>query len=200
VDRSATADEMVLAFVLAEVDSPRYREKYAFALAAIGADRVHLIDNADLQDARQNAARGRVLGMLRGYGQNNALFAGFPVDTHWRKVSVTPPEIGRFRYANHKVSCVLSGGSRLVADGVKNLDSVQTDENTSVHVKAVANRLTQEETFPPLIAAESAGGPDIVLIEGHTRATAYALSGIPNEITVLIGTSPDMSVCWSTWW
>jgi hypothetical protein len=52
---STTADEMVLAFLQAEVDSPRYRDYYALALTKIGATRATLIDNADLQDARQSS-------------------------------------------------------------------------------------------------------------------------------------------------
>jgi hypothetical protein len=197
---STTADEMVLAFLQAEVDSPRYRDYYALALTKIGATRATLIDNADLQDARQNAARSVILGAFRGYGQNRVLFAGFPIDTCWRKVSVTPAELGHFKYAKHRIWSALTRGTRLVADGATNLDTVQTDENTRVHVRAVAERLAQGDRFPPLIAVQNAGAHDTVLMEGHTRATAYALTGIPDEITVLIGSSTDMSVRWSTWW
>jgi hypothetical protein len=53
----------------------------------------------------------------------------------------------------------------------------------------------QGATFPSLIAATNGDGP-LVLIEGHTRATAYAITNSPAD--VIIGTSPDMTN-WKYW-
>lgn len=190
--RPATADEMVLAFLRGEVDSPTNRGQLVIdAIARIGANRVELLDHADLNDPQQNKARRRVLGETRGYGLGQWLFVGFPDDTTWRLVTVTPAEVKRFRYANCEPWASLSGTSRLVADGVKNLDLVQ---NAVVRpdVFGIAARLPRHQ-FPQLIATQPAGATDIVLMEGHTRATAYALTNMPNEIEVFIGTSPGMA-------
>ena len=65
--RSATTDEMVLAFVRAEMDSPTERGKlFLDVLARICADRATLIDHADLRNPQQNYARRRILGEARG--------------------------------------------------------------------------------------------------------------------------------------
>jgi hypothetical protein len=191
--RAVTVDEMILAFVRAEIDSPTERQQYYIdALAQIGRDRATLIDRADLTDARQNADRRFLLG-VRGYGRNLALFPGFPMDTSWQLVTVTPAEVKLFKYANHREGWAqVSGSSRLVADGVKNLDQVQNPVYKR-NVTGVADRVRRgDRSLQPLIAAQLTGAAEVVLIEGHTRATAYALTDMPDEIEVIIGTSAQM--------
>ena len=61
------------------------------------------------------------------------------------------------------------------------------------NVVGIANRVRQGDRFPALIAVQCAGNADVVLVEGHTRATAYALTGLPDEVEVLIGTSAHMA-------
>ena len=73
----ATENDMVLAFVRAEIDSPRFGGRYHHCLAMLGSD-CRLIDNADVMDAQQNAVRQKLLGCTRGYGKNTALFSDFP--------------------------------------------------------------------------------------------------------------------------
>jgi len=88
--RSATTDEMVLAFVRAEIDSPTERGKlFLDVLARICADRATLIDHADLRNPQQNYARRRILGEARG-----ALSQSFPMDTTNRRLfTVAPTEV-----------------------------------------------------------------------------------------------------------
>jgi hypothetical protein len=42
--------DMVLAFLRAEFDAPRYRDFYLAALRSVGGSRQHLIDDADLDN------------------------------------------------------------------------------------------------------------------------------------------------------
>ena len=189
----ATGEEMVLGFLRAEIESPRYRDQYAAFFRAIGANTTELLERADLQNLQQNNARNSILRMFRGYGEGVALFQGFPDDATWRRITVTPAQIRLFRYANHPVWIKLTGGTRLVADGVTNLGKVQIGEGTSENVRGIARRLERGERFPPLIAVQNAITADMILVEGHTRATAYALSNSPNEIDVLLGTSSGMA-------
>jgi hypothetical protein len=101
--RPVTVDEMVLAFVRAEIESPTDRGKALIhALAQLHEERAQLIDRANLTDERQNRARRSLLGAARGYGQNLYLFRNFPYDTAWRLVTVTPAEVRGFstRIAN----------------------------------------------------------------------------------------------------
>jgi len=56
----ATEDEMVLAFLRAEIDSSRYDEFIATALVRLGFTR-RLIDQPDLTDGPENAGRKKLL-------------------------------------------------------------------------------------------------------------------------------------------
>lgn len=195
--RSASADDMVLAFLRADVESPTERsQSYAHVLTAIGADKVTLLgDRADPKNPQQNDTRSVVLGAVRGYGRDALLFKDFPQNTDWRLVKAIPDEVKSFKYAKHGGCHPLLCSTRIVADGVKNLDRVQIKEikEISDRVTNIADRLRQGERFPPLIAVQHSGIPDVVLVEGHTRATAYALTDSPVEIDVIIGLSPTMN-------
>jgi hypothetical protein len=192
--RAATADEMILSFVQGEIDSPRWKIHYDNALALLRADRAKLVDRGDITDAQQNADRRRVLSAVRGYGRDEYLFKGFPVDTVWRLVTVTLAEVTRFKYMNQDIWSQLSAGTRAVADGAQNLDQLQVEDIHAIRdkVNSIAGDLQKGVGYRPLIGVQCAGTPDLVLIDGHHRATAYARAGSPSEIEVYIGTSARM--------
>jgi hypothetical protein len=80
----------------------------------------------------------------------------------------------------------------MVVDGLKNLDRAHNSVVMG-NVSGIATRLRQGDTFPALIAVECGSyTSQPVLMEGHTRATAYALTDLPGEIEVIIGSSPTM--------
>jgi hypothetical protein len=191
--RAATEDDMVLAFLRGDIETkdPVRSDLYAQVLATLRADKAALIHRGDVHDPQQNRARRMVLS-IRGY-PHSALFQGFPGDTSWRMFKQTPDEVAGFKYANHLPDWSrLSGGTRLVADGVKNLDKA---ENAMIKEKVdgIVARFRQGEIFPPLIAVQCGTGvSDVVLMEGHHRATAYGSEDLLDEIEVIIGTSAQM--------
>jgi hypothetical protein len=191
--RPATTDEMILAFLQGDIDTRTDRaSKYAAALASLDVDRATLIDRGDVNDAQGNNRRRWLLDAVRGYERQIALFVEFPADTQWRLITVTPTEVRRFKYVNHQAGWArVSGSTRLVADGVRNLDQPGNEEIKG-NVTGIADRLRQGKRFPPLIAVQCTGIADVVLMEGHTRATAYALTNLPDEIQAFIGTSRQM--------
>jgi hypothetical protein len=194
--RQATVDEMVLAFLQAEVDSPTERGQFfANGLTDLRADRRTLIDQGNLNDLHENALRAALLS-IRGYRHDKALFTNFPADTTWRLVTVTPAEVMKFKYANDAVAkqpvWARLAPTRLVADGVKNLDQVQ-NAVIKDNVTGTVARVHRGRKLPALIAVQHSGVGGVVLMEGHTRATAYALAGLPEEIEVIIGTSARMN-------
>jgi hypothetical protein len=194
---TATEDEMVLAFLRADIETldPERSKLFADALLTCGADSAALIQRGDVHDPKQNANRRFVLG-VRGYGAKQALFTDFPDGTRWRLVKVTPDEVKGFKYLNRLEHWArASGGTRLVANGMKNLDHAQNAQIKG-NVTGIADRVHRGEGFPPLIAVQCTGGPDVVLMEGHHRATAYALTNLPKEIEVIIGTSVQMGDWW----
>ena len=68
----ATEDEMVLAFLRAEVDSSRFgalfQEWFAQLKERLGLDRELLLNAADLRSVQHNALRKNILRTARGYG------------------------------------------------------------------------------------------------------------------------------------
>lgn len=80
----------------------------------------------------------------------------------------------------------LSGGSRVVHDGSENVDKAPTAEPNS-RIIDVAKAMTRNgQVFEPLIAtAESRDGGHI-LVEGHTRATAYVRARYTGSVEVIV--------------
>src|SRR2546425_34638 len=112
-----TEDEMVLAFVRGEIDSPLYGFR-----AGLGPHAGRIVDHADLADAEGNTARKEVLRQGRGY-PDRLLFQGLPRNVTWRRFRLDPNEVADLRYANHPAWVALSGGTRRVRDGAANVGS-----------------------------------------------------------------------------
>ncbi len=190
----ATEDAIVLAFVQAEIDSARFGAHYAAFLSNSGLERVSIIDRPNLQSDRENRVRRELLTAVRGYGNRTFLFKGFPQNVTWQKVAIEDQDADKLKYANYETWVRLSGGSRLVVDGAKRVEAIQVGENANENIKAVADDLRARKRYPALIAVESEGGGFLILVEGHTRATAYVLARFAQPIEVFVGSSPQMKL------
>lgn len=182
---------MVLAFLQGEIDSPRFGSMYYTWLYNFRLNRADLIDNADLASQEQNAIRIELLKAVRGYRAGKLLFRGFPADVRWLRISLTPEEFPTMKYANHETWVVLSGGSRLVIDGGRNIECIPAGEDANVNIRAVTSALKNGKRYPPLIGVRGEKG-DIILTEGHTRATAYVVAELRENVELLSGSSPLM--------
>jgi hypothetical protein len=189
---SATEDEMVLAFLKAEIDSPCYGPCCQSYLTRLGLDRKPLIDEADIGNAKHNQIRLELLKKCRGYKANQYLFTDFPGDVQWRRVELEPGELKRLKYINLETWTTLTGKTRRVVDGARNVGTIPIDEDTIARIKAVADRITRGDRFPELIVVEG-DGQDLILLEGHTRATAYVLAEPSYPIELLVGSSREMN-------
>jgi hypothetical protein len=188
--RPSTEEEMILAFVKGEVESTNEGEKCRRWLWDHGHDRATVIDNGIPTDLDQNRIRAELLKTFRGY-PDTFLFTGYPRDVEWRRVQADLGELANFRYANVPALTEVSGGTRRVSDGAKNVESGTALEEFSERVKGTVVRIRNNERLPDLIAIE-ADDKQIILVDGHGRATAYVLMGMPDVIEVLIGSSPHM--------
>jgi len=192
---AATEDEMLAAFLRAEIDSSRYGNNFVkTGLAQLGLER-HIIDAPNLTDAAENGARRRLM-QYRGYEARTALFTGFPLDVRWRRVELEARDFETMQYINDARATSphwtnLSDGTRLVSVGARNFRQRLTDPATQ-QIADIAQALRNGRCFPELIAAEAEGG-SLILIEGHSRATAYALEEPVRAVEVLVGSSPSMS-------
>ncbi len=183
--------EMILSFLKAEVDASRYRESVYQNLSAVGFTRDELIECGNLSDATQNSARRTILERYRGFGKNSYLFTGFPADATWRRVELEPHEIDRLLYANEGSWRGLSGGTRNPSQCVQNLTLGQIPPDDAKRIRAVQHEVSRGKRFPELIAAEGQNGK-LILIEGHTRATAYIACRLRENIKLFVASSPSM--------
>lgn len=185
---AASEDDVVLAFLRAEIDSPKWGPNYSYALRELELDRVSLVDAADLEDARACSARKDLLGVVRGYGRDVALFEGFPKDTTWRRVKVEPSDFQRLKCISKDERWYkLTGGTRLIREAASNFeDYPELVDRVRVAIRRIEQRLPIAE----LIMVETGSG-DLVLVEGHTRATAYAVLS-DRAFQSFIGISPLM--------
>jgi len=186
-----TEHEMVLAFLAAEIDSPDYEEYIKPLLQRLNQSRTILIDNGDVTNATDNQVRMDLLKEYRGYSADAYLFNGFPSDVRWRRVEIRLNELERVKYGNFKDWGKLSEGSRMVVDGARNIGRLQTGEDIKDKVEAVVKKIERGHRFPELVTVQTAGD-DLVLVEGHKRATAYMIAKPPYPIRLLIGSSSQI--------
>jgi hypothetical protein len=177
---SLTEDDMLCAWVEAEMDSPRYRADY---------DRF-LDRHADLTPAICRAALGR----MRGY-PDQCIFLGLPLPLEWSRIRVTVEELGDFRYLNYLPTFVaLSGGTRIVRDGAANVETVSVPEALNERILQTEAGIAAGDAHRPLIAMTSASEQTPILLEGNTRATAYVRCRRPEDkVELILGTAADLS-------
>jgi hypothetical protein len=186
--RPSTEDEMVLTFVRAEVESTDIGDSCRKSMALLGIDRVRDIDHGIATDPNQNRLRGSLLQILRGYN-DNALFLKYPAKVEWRLVEAEVGELRDFKYAAVPSLIIISGETRRVGDGAKTVVAGTAEGKFSSRVMGTVASIKNSEPLPDMIAVES-DDKQIVLLDGHGRATAYVISEYAQPIKVLIGTSP----------
>ena len=155
---------MILAFLRAEVESPRLGSNYP---TIPGYEK--LVSDPQRDDPAENDLRKRMLAAVRGFSANTLLFHGFPPNVRWMRVAYTVEEIGGMKYANWPTWNTLSGGSRLVRDGAANVATVATDEDTLGNVEGVERAVGSGQVLPELILAVEREDDVPVVVEGHTR-------------------------------
>jgi hypothetical protein len=190
---SARECEVVLAFLKAEVASLDYSKYILPRLARRGLSRGQLIDNPDPDNAHDNLIRQEILGEYRGYGRGESLFCRFPSDVRWRRVELEPHEFGRLKYIREdedKNWMSYSQGTRLpqrVAERIARGELPGLEKK----VCGIQEKLRRGALLPEIIAAEGEKG-DLILIEGHCRATAYVGLNWSGNIPMFLGSSPQM--------
>jgi len=177
---------------LTATDSARFGSLYQATLVNSGLDRSSIIDNPDRNSQQANQVRRELLRLIRGYGAGQFLFAGFPIDVTWRRVALGQADLPKLKYAKCPPWVELSGGTRFVIEGAKHIGSDTPAEDAAVNIRAVAEDLKRGKRYAELIGVDGQSG-DIILMEGHTRATAYAIAQLPDRIDCLVGSSPSMS-------
>jgi hypothetical protein len=168
---------MVLAFLQAGLHSRR-QVKYLLPpqIPAWQAVRIRgLILKSNLADEAENELRRQLLA-YRGYRMNNALFRGFQTDAKWHRARLTIEELRSAKYARHETWLVLSEQTRLVGKGARNIGKMTLPgDDPTQDILDIAALREDGQAFPELIflGEPNATADQLVLLEGHCRATAY---------------------------
>ncbi|HVS47514.1 MAG TPA: hypothetical protein VHJ99_01265 [Candidatus Dormibacteraeota bacterium] len=195
----ATEDQVILAWLQAEIDSVGFQQY----LAGEPANPVYLAQalkaarSPNLRDADQNELRRRIIVKTHGLGVGIKSFEGLANDIRWRRVRLTSHEVGDMLYANgHAAWTTLAPVTRKVAEGASNIGHVFTGDMTNMLVLALALRICESHPVPALPEIICLRRPDdhLVIMEGHTRATAIVLEAhrIQN-VNVYVGASPSVA-------
>ncbi len=186
---SATENEMVLAFLRAEADSPRFGWQVLPGIEQQGFSRTQLLDSPDLNNLRQNEARRLVLRNYRGFGGNSALFRGFPAQVSWRRVAIEPADHKHLWVANYGPLVCQTQRTRNISRLAERITAGEITCEIAENVRGIQDELMGGKKFPELIGVE---GPEsnLILIEGHSRATAYVGLQWAKNIEMLLGRSP----------
>lgn len=184
---SASEDEVIEAFVRAELDSPKVGRLYAVAAAQLGISIGRL----------QPSDRRVLLRAVRGF-PDRLLFDGFPRDVRWARVQATIDDLRQLRYIKIGNWLELAPKTRTVAEGVRQMRGIGffIPEIDMDGCEAIAARVRAGAQLPPLILARAGSGP-LTIVEGNSRATAYVAFPdlIVDELEVLIG-STDAFTRW----
>ena len=193
--RAIREDEMIAVFLYAELQSPRFCEKVEMYLQQFAVDR-RLIQAPDLHDEQENATRRALLGTYRDYGQGWGYFEGFPEQLRWERIGLTRQEVEQVKYIEYDYWVELSGGSRLARDGARRaLAGIDVFGLSSKYFVDIAKALRQGAQFPTLIFVGRDEEGYLVVLEGHTRLTAYLIAPecLPAELEVIVGFSEQIT-------
>ena len=195
---AATEDQVILAWLQAEIESPDFQAYLignppnpANLAAALKASRT-----PDLRDEAQNAYRRQIITAIYGFGQGSGTFEGLAGDISWRRWRLTTDEVSEVLYARREGAWhLLSPATRKVAEGATNVGHVFTGDSTNMVVLSLASGLCHSDRkIPELIALRRPDG-QLVLLEGHARATAIVLEAhrFPNGVEAFVGDGPSVA-------
>lgn len=147
---SVTENEMVLAFLQAEIRSSRYGSIIQQTLAQVGL-KDSLIESPNLSDAVENAQRRSLLA-YRGYPRRG-LFTRFPLDVEWRWVDLESSDLQAIRYIRDNITATpnwtnLSNGTRLVREGACAVRQ-QSSNPLFQQIFAIARGIRDGVRYPP---------------------------------------------------
>jgi len=194
----ATDDQVILAWLQAEIESPRFQKLIAGdppdprALAIVRA----LAHTADLTDRQQNRDRRHIIGTMRGFGRGVNAFQGIANDVVWRRAHASVAEVGAMLYINDGGWKTLAPTTLEVREGAGNVgNDPAADPNK--HILAVAQEIRDTNpvpSYPELICLNRPDGR-ISVIEGNTRATAYVIEAdrLPAGVDIYLGDSASVA-------
>jgi len=176
---------MIAAFLLAEIDSPRWGDVVKRRLAVFEFPE-SIIRRPDLESRFENRMRSVVLTSYRGWWINKWLFIDWPESLDWHRAVITPKDLPNIRYANTSDLLALTNGTLRPTEAGKKLLAGYKPGQSAADPSALFPAIKRGETFEPLIAIGTKGGNPIILVEGHTRLSAYSAVGF-EKLNMIFG-------------
>ena len=176
--RDSSEAEMVFEFLRTEFYSDRFSEQLKKAMNSLSIDDQILL-SANLENKEENTLRKELLGEFRGYGRNKELFENFPSQIEWSICSFSKDDLEKIKYIDYSYWNELSAGTRsplIAAKAVKEGATIY-GQSTEGFLNA-AKYLEDGGLFQNMIFL-TADFNSFVIVEGHLRMTAYALT--PNH-------------------
>jgi hypothetical protein len=190
--RGASEDEIIAAFLTAEIDSGRFRNHVASALEALAAPE-SIVRTPRLNDPGEAGLRARALA-YRGW-PSRYLFEGFPQTVAWTRVALTRAELAQTQYPALD-EWRRRSPSRLPEAAVAGLRSgALTEPDMRQACRLLAERYRLGSQVPPIIVVSTDRDGRRVVLEGCVRLTALfweSARGEPAEIEAFMGVSDQM--------
>ena len=194
----ATEDQVILAWLQAEIESPDFQAYIvgnppnpANLSLALKAAR-----SPDLRDQAQNDLRRQIITSIYGFGQGKGSFEGLANEIAWRRVKLTTDEVAEMLYARHEGAWqLLSPVTRKVAEGATNIGHVFTGDGTNMVVLSLASGICHSDKKVPEVIALKRPDGRLVILEGHARATAIVLEAhrFPHGVQAYVGDGPSVA-------
>ncbi|HTK03752.1 MAG TPA: hypothetical protein VL401_03240 [Alphaproteobacteria bacterium] len=192
--KKISEDEMIAAFLKAEINSDRFGSGISSLLEKHTLDR-KILDTPDLENKLENSFRKEILGEARGFGKNLHIFTNFPSNIEWFRVLISKSELEKILYINWNYWLEMTKNTRLPLDLIARIESGDLLEDKEVsRFKSVSNHIKSGVKVPEMILVAKNKNSRLVVLEGHVRLTAYLLDtkDVPEEMEVIIGFSNDI--------
>lgn len=170
--RDSSEDEMILTFLKGELNSIRFDKKLRQILYQLKLD-TNIISNGNLDSKEENNLRKKIIKEYRGY-PNKELFGNFPYIHKWEFVKFNRNDLEKLFYIDYDYWNKLSKGTSkpkiaasTIADGVEIF-------GVSNEPFITGTKIIDTISFPPIILI-TCNNKKFLIIEGHSRATIYAM-------------------------
>jgi hypothetical protein len=182
--RAATEQEVVSAFLQADYRAPRPEPRQCLQ-SVLGTDTDALVLYPNHHDARDNARRKDALFRCRReLPELLELCSSFT----WQLTSLTSSELAELRLLAYTTFRQIAPQTRRVGEAAGNVDDagVQVGEGLKGRIRDLEFTLRRGPSLPmpPLIAVAEASEAPHVLIDGNTRAIAYARANSGSDVFV----------------
>lgn len=167
--RESNEDEVVLAWLKAELDSPRFKDQLLKILKDSGSTE-ELIMKPDLTSQEDNQHR---TSLLKGY--RNWLDKDFSSFT-WNLVELSKSDVANLKYIDYDYWNELSDNTSLVGAAAENVSKgkIVFDVDNDPFLLVAEKFDSGYEAQPIIVLGDSK--EDLAIIEGHVRATAFMLT------------------------